>query len=354
MNPDFQTKVKDFKQLVLKAFYLDMQNTVADNYDYERFSYDGVDRSKIFSSEVHSFYLDWFITNASEIYKTFAYLGDVESRMLYIDLLRFRLSGHLHTKITSSISALIPKAQAFSTRFPGEASAQQAKGMFGNLFFYDFDWEDKHYTLDTIRNSLICTLVYGQYFFARNGITIMPEPGDHVIDGGACTGDTAIVFSKTVGETGRVYAFDPVQNHIDICKHNFARPGYENILLFESGLSDSWLLTSPIQLKSYAPGFNGAGMVFPLCTIDDLVADGSIQKIDFLKLDVEGAEMATLRGALSSIKKFKPKMAISIYHKPNDLFEICNFLFEQDLGYQFYIDHYTIHMEETVLYCKPI
>lgn len=330
---------------------------VTDNFDYERFSHDGVDRSKEFALDVHCMYLNWFILHVDQIYKTLTHFSDEESRALYIDVLRYRLAGSLHVKINNSIHALIPKAKEFSARFKGEKSALATSGMLGNLCFYDFEWEGVHYTLDTLRNALIYTLIYRQYFFSRNGIRVMPEAGDHLIDGGACTGDTAIVFSKAVGKHGRVYAFDPVQDHIDICKHNFARPGYENIRVFPFGLSDTSVEAPPIHLDYYMPWFNGiglpAGTPIPLRTIDALVAEGKIEKIDFLKLDVEGAEMSVIRGALSSIKRFKPKMAISIYHKPNDLFEICNFLYDQGLGYHFYLDHYTIHHEENILYCKP-
>ena len=62
---------------------------------------------------------------------------------------------------------------------------------------------------------------------------------------------------------------------------------------------------------------------------DDLkeaIDSGEIEKINFLKLDVEGSEMATLRGARNSIDRFKPKLAISIYHKPDDFFEIINYI----------------------------
>ena len=59
----------------------------------------------------------------------------------------------------------------------------------------------------------------------------------------------------------------------------------------------------------------------------DYMSSGEIEKINFLKLDVEGSEMATLRGARNSIDRFKPKLAISIYHKPDDFFEIINYIF---------------------------
>ena len=56
-------------------------------------------------------------------------------------------------------------------------------------------------------------LVRGQYFYANEGVRVAPSPGDVVIDGGACTGDTAAVFSNAVGAEGKVFCFDPVADH---------------------------------------------------------------------------------------------------------------------------------------------
>jgi len=346
--------VKEFKTWVLDAFYKDIHHLEENNYDYARFSYDGVDRSKEFHIGIHCTYMDWFISNAENIFTAFSRLADDKSKSLYLDLIRFRLAGHLHMRINSNVPNLASEAKKFKEIFREEKSNIVSSGIFGELVFYDAEWNGVRYTLDSIRDALalIPTLVYRQYFFERNGVVIKPEPGDYIIDGGACTGDTAVVFSKSVGPSGAIYAFDLVQNHIDICKYNFSRPGFENIKLFEYGLADKTVEAPPIQLSHYAPGFRVGEQPLPLCRIDDLVVAGKITKIDFIKLDIEGSEMDAIKGALSSIARFKPKLAISIYHKPDDLFEICNFLHEQGLGYKFYIDHYTIHAEETVLYCR--
>ena len=61
--------------------------------------------------------------------------------------------------------------------------------------------------------------------------------------------------------------------------------------------------------------------------------------------------MKALIGAKNSINKFKPKLAISLYHKPDDLFEIINYININHPYYDLYLNHYTIHNEETVLYC---
>ena len=91
---------------------------------------------------------------------------------------------------------------------------------------------------------------------------------------------------------------------------------------------------------------------FPVRTIDSLVASKDVSRIDFLKMDIEGSELAALQGAEKTLRQFKPKLAISIYHKFSDFFEIPLFLQSLSLGYRFYVDHYTIHAEETVLYAS--
>ena len=68
-------------------------------------------------------------------------------------------------------------------------------------------------------------------------------------------------------------------------------------------------------------------------------------------MDIEGAELSAIKGAASSIRKFQPKLAISLYHKPTDIFEIPLYIAKEFPFYDMFIDHYTIHAEETVLYC---
>jgi len=90
----------------------------------------------------------------------------------------------------------------------------------------------------------------------------------------------------------------------------------------------------------------------PLRSIDHLVKTNVIERVDFIKLGVEGAELDVVRGARESIQRFKPKLAISLYHKPNDFFEIILYIKKRFPFYSCYIDHYTIHAEETVFYCQ--
>jgi hypothetical protein len=55
-----------------------------------------------------------------------------------------------------------------------------------------------------------------------------------------------------------------------------------------------------------------------LTTIDKLVAELGLPRVDFIKMDIEGAEVRALNGARNTIARFKPRMAITAEHNPND------------------------------------
>src|SRR5207249_12176342 len=97
-----------------------------------------------------------------------------------------------------------------------------------------------------------------------------------------------------------------------------------------------------------------AGDGLPTRTIDSLVADGVLPRIDFLKMDIEGSELDALRGAEVALRRWKPKLAISLYHRPEDFFEIPIWIDSLQCGYRLFLDHYSIHDEETVLYAKAV
>ena len=349
---------EQFKYFVILQFYIAMRDRVEDNFDAVRFNFDGVDRSNEFQRREHAFYLDWFFTNQDEIYEAYSHLEDDESRAIYKDLLVYRLVGHLHYRVRSSVHTTQDKWNALAAIAVGQESQLETTGMLGALKHYDFEWQGKRYTIDCMENGLLYSLARGQYFFERDGVRIQPEEGEYVVDGGACLGDTALVFSNAVGPSGRVYSFDPVEDNLEVCAFNVAQFALDNVTVFPFGLSHENVDAAPIRLNTYAPGFSSGNaahnnMVVPLRSLDSLVKSGEIEGVDFIKLDIEGAEMETLVGAKETIDTFSPKMALSLHHRPDDFFQIINYLKHAHPQYQLYLGHYTIHREETVLYCLP-
>jgi FkbM family methyltransferase len=344
----------EFKQQVLQVFYQDVHRIEQNNYSYERFSYDGVDRSNVFDVAKHTRFMDWFTDTYEQVYLAWSRLADQASRDVYLDLIRYRLAGHLHVRIRTAVHEMGPEAQRCKEALVGTPSTLALSGMFGRLVHYEGTWRGNQYSADTVPDGLLFALVYGQYYFERNGVAIRPEPGDYVIDAGAFTGESTIHFAKSVGPNGRVFAFDPVEDHLEVCRLNFSRPGGENIVLLPFAVGDKSIDAPTVRAAQYNPGYRASADETPMAMrrIDDLVIDDVIPKIDFLKMDVEGSEMAALRGAEASIRRFRPKLALSIYHKPNDFFDVVNYVHDLNLGYALYIDHHTIYEEETVLYAR--
>lgn len=200
-------------------------------------------------------------------------------------------------------------------------------------------------------DGIFIQFILGQYRY-KNIITI--EDGDNVIDGGACYGDTALHFATQT--SGKIYSFEFIDENIDLFHKNLAlNPKYKDRIV---------LVGRPLWEKSneklYAL-FNGPGtsisheclegsVELNSIAIDDFVKENNINKIDFIKLDVEGSEECALKGAVETIKKFKPKLAISGYHKKDDLLVLPKLIKEYSSEYSLYLDHYTINNTETVIY----
>lgn len=85
-------------------------------------------------------------------------------------------------------------------------------------------------------------------------------------------------------------------------------------------------------------------------SLDDYFCE---KNINFIKMDIEGAEYYALRGGIRTIRRDRPVLAISIYHSLEDYFRIPDYLMEQLDGYQYYIRHHALTFSETVLYAIP-
>jgi len=343
---------RDFhNSILIQAIAALKLNTFLDNFDAERFNTDGTDHSTQFNAGERAFFFDWFLKNSAGLFSAYSRLDDAASKTLYLHLLGFRLAGHFCVRLPVDFAGKAEELKEFRAIEAGHPSELTSSGMFGKLKHYDFEFGQQRYVVDCF--GLEQYLIRRQYFYDRDGVVIEAAAGDHVIDGGACTGDTAAIFSNAVKPGGAVYCFDPVADHLGILAHNVRQFPHPNVKIMPYGLSDRNVDAEPIVLNHYAPGFSGGNSKIPLRSIDHLVETGDVRRVDFIKLDVEGAELESLRGARHSIERFRPKLAISLYHKPNDIFEIILHIKQQFPFYACHINHYTIHAEETVLYCLP-
>ena len=180
-----------------------------------------------------------------------------------------------------------------------------------------------------------------------------------IIDAGAFTGDTSIPLSKRT--TKNVYAFEPFNDSFEILKKNIADNNIENIIpvnkslgningersLFLSG-DNVQGITNDADLRSYDNEIK-----VEETTIDTFVEENNLE-VGFITIDVEGAEMDLLEGAVNTIKTQKPLLYISMYHKVSDYFDIIPWVANLDLGYEFNItkENPWTFLADTIVQCR--
>lgn len=216
---------------------------------------------------------------------------------------------------------------------------------------YFIDMRSKERVLDMIRNRLLGYPCYKDALYTE-GYLSFPFPGERVrenevyVDGGCYTGDTAEEFVLKMQETKKkykaVYSFEPEAENIQIAKNNLSL--YENIVFVQKGL---WNEETTLYLK-YNPtdaDFIANYLVLepdtetcevPVTSLDTYFAD--ISKNDWptlIKMDIEGSENEALIGAEKIIKEKKPRLMISAYHKPEDIYKIPQTIMKIRSDYEF-------------------
>ena len=208
------------------------------------------------------------------------------------------------------------------------------------------------------------TSFYDQYFDPE---IVKLNKDEIFVDGGAYDGDTVkkLYKNKKINNFERIYSFEPDKRNINklkifIKKFNiknttteekglFVRPGFVNF--FSLGSPESGI-GSEISFSSWSGkiGKSSGGSIskIPVTSIDSYFQNKN--KPTFIKMDIEGAEIEALNGAKKTITAYKPKLAICVYHKPSDLWEIPLLIYKMRKDYSFYIRHYSKEVCETVFY----
>lgn len=173
------------------------------------------------------------------------------------------------------------------------------------------------------------------------------------LDCGAYDGDTIKMFIDTVkGKYKHIYGFEPDKKNyylmtkqfiknINIDLINKAIYSKNDFLFFEaSGKYDSKIAEVNNDI--------GNNLKIHSISIDDYFKNKTVPTL--IKMDIEGAEIEALKGAKNTILKHKPKLAISIYHKYDDLWKIILLIHSLNSNYKFYLRHFSIEMDDLVIY----
>jgi FkbM family methyltransferase len=180
------------------------------------------------------------------------------------------------------------------------------------------------------------------------------------IDAGAYDGDSMESFIRAHdGHFSKIFAFEPGPVQFAALKARAARLVEEwpldagRISLVNAGLGGGGYTaradTANGTLTSFATGTSGDnGVAIEIVSLDTYLKGA---RITFLKADVEGMELAMLKGAQATIRRDKPKIAVCVYHYPTDIPEIANYLCSLVPDYRIALRHHSPQMMETVLYC---
>jgi len=182
------------------------------------------------------------------------------------------------------------------------------------------------------------------------------ESGDVVLDIGAYKGETALWFADRVGPEGLVLALEPGLQTGVVLRRNIER-----------NLSAAM---APIRVLPYAAGAHEGPARFiatadssstvsiegdvtvAMTTVDAMVVEQHLGRVDFIKMDIEGGEVDALRGAEETLKKFTPRLAISVYHRPHDLPDIVALVRQACPDYRLYLSHKSPGLAETILFAR--
>lgn len=168
------------------------------------------------------------------------------------------------------------------------------------------------------------------------------------VDGGAYTGDTLLAFiRKAKNKYIRCCAFEPDPENAAKLNALAGRQRFREVKIIEKGL---WSKAAALRFSASegAAGSAISGTGNTSVEVDAL--DNAAPDATFIKLDVEGAELEALKGAAETIKRNRPKLAVCVYHKPGDLFEIPLFIKSLVPEYRFYLRQHQPVSCELVFY----
>lgn len=235
-------------------------------------------------------------------------------------------------KHTDTIKTIIDSLKLNCEVFIPSANFIGSLKMFSVIDEINFSIFESNDFLDAMRNGYLnfeCKYLYSsgmKNWYSYNDIKI--EKDDIVIDCGASCGaihdSTPDFFAQATSNT--IYAFEPeprayeflkkeMEDNKNVVVLNKAVGDINGKMYFHVGkFSDSKIVDAPTENS----------IEVDVVKIDDMVSG----RVDFIKMDIEGAELSALKGAEHTIKIYKPKLAICVYHKSDDVITIPNLIKE--------------------------
>lgn len=164
-------------------------------------------------------------------------------------------------------------------------------------------------------------------------------------DVGGFDGQSSIDFVEHSKIYRHIYFFEPDKSIIEMAKTNLRY--VKNISFINAAVGEN---RGNVKYDDIG---NGGGTVsergreiVKTVILDDFIEHG----VNYIKMDIEGYELQALKGAKQFIKREKPLLAVSVYHKPGDIHKLVNLIISWNPSYKVYMRHYTKTYADTVCY----
>lgn len=188
----------------------------------------------------------------------------------------------------------------------------------------------------------------GDFYYPPEIITMDDE--EVLVELGANNGETLQDFISRCPSFKRVYCFEPDSACLDKLQEiSDSYPNRINIIpkiAWDKKCTLRFCDNDGDGSSSVREDDTAGGQLLPASSVDIEIGDA----VTFIKMDIEGAELRALHGAEYHIRQFKPKLAISVYHRKEDLVAIPQYLLSICPDYKFYLRHHGNDDTDTVLY----
>ncbi|MBB5193951.1 FkbM family methyltransferase [Anaerocolumna cellulosilytica] len=312
-------------------------------YEEDKLFYDNISKSFLEWKETGEVYIEESLV--SDLILVYERLEDEESKLVLDWYIKFKIALTIIQSVTI-VEGMYPYPTNHSRIELGKIAASKIKKN-GEMYCIE------DYLLNTELYLISETWICETYLLEDR---CEPQKNDIVLDIGAYKGETSIWFAKKVGESGKVYSFEIMPSHVSFLENNIYNNGFDTtIQVVKKGLWDESTKLGIIESGDASKCITSEGeMYIEVITMDSFVEENKLQSVDFIKMDIEGAELRALKGGINTIKTFKPKLAICAYHKYQDIIQIPLWLKSIVPEYRIYLAQKTPVAHSIVLYATAI
>lgn len=209
------------------------------------------------------------------------------------------------------------------------------------------------YMLNQNINEIFNICTEEEQYFIKEVLDSIRNKELTIIDVGAYEGELLRVLKEKNIKIKKWYCFEPDNSSFNQLKKNLEQLEKNNFAICENlGIwKDNATLYFEQSGTSSRIVKNKTECYIQVTSINSYFKNNLV---DYIKMDIEGAELNALKGGMEIIKRDRPILAISIYHSLEDFYEIPNYLMENLENYNYYVRHHSMIFSETVLYAIPI